>query len=120
MLADFWAGVDRTVDRPPAEAQRAQFATAIGEIGGNLIRYAYAGGPPGTLALCLRAWPDRLEAGFIDQGRPYEPSPPQPLRELDLLALDELPEGGFALALALARAALDTLDYQRTAAGDNC
>ena len=117
LLADFWSAVDHQVANPPITEQRAHFATAIGEIGNNIIRYAYAGGPPGSLTLCLRAWPDRLEADFADRGRPYEPKPPRPLRVFDEVTLDDLPEGGFGLALA--RAALDVLDYHRTPAGDN-
>jgi anti-sigma regulatory factor (Ser/Thr protein kinase) len=117
LLADFWRQVDRTIAQPPTDEQRAQFATAIGEIAGNIIRYAYADRPAGTLSLRLQAWADRLEAGFTDQGQPYIPAPVLPPRALDDLDLDALPEGGFGLALA--RAALDQLDYRRTPDGDN-
>ena len=113
----FWATLDREATVHPSAEQRARFATATIEIGGNIIRHAYAHDTPGPLALALRAWPDRLEAAFTDQGQRYEPRPLAPHTPLDELQIDHLPEGGFGLALA--RDALDALDYERTPDGLN-
>ncbi len=113
----FWATIDREATVHPTAEQRARFATATIEIGGNIIRHAYAEDAPGPLMLALRAWPDRLEAAFTDHGRFYEPRPVRPLAPLDELQIAQLPEGGFGLALA--RDALDALDYARTPEGLN-
>jgi len=118
LLDRFWATIDReaTSVHPSAE-QRARFATATIEIGGNIVRHAYDEDAPGPLALALRAWPDRLEAAFTDHGRPYAPRPAAPPTPLDEVQIDRLPEGGFGLALV--RDALDALDYTRTDDGLN-
>lgn len=117
LFGRFWTTIDRAALIHPGAEQRARFATATIEIGGNIIRHAYAEGESGRLALMLRAWPDRLEATFTDHGRPYEPSPPKPIEPLDDVQIAHLPEGGFGLALA--RDALDILDYERTPEGVN-
>ena len=44
------------------ETQRLRFATALIEIGGNIIRHGYAPGAAGTIELRLLAWADRMEA----------------------------------------------------------
>lgn len=119
LLARFWAQVDHVAPAPPSGDLRARFSTAVIEIGGNIIRHAYPTGAPGTLALRLLAWPDRLEARYTDTGIRYIPQPaaPEAPAAWDDTALDALPEGGFGLALV--RAAVDALDYERAADGVN-
>jgi anti-sigma regulatory factor (Ser/Thr protein kinase) len=119
LLARFWEAVAQA-NLPSPSGQRARFATAVVEIGGNIIRYAYPSGQAGGLELRLRAWPDRLEARFSDRGIRYEPpvvaSLPPTLASGDA-ATAPLPEGGFGLAIA--RATLDALDYDRSPDGEN-
>lgn len=118
LIARFWALVEQTAPVLPSHDLRARFATAAIEIGGNIIRHAYPAGEPGALELRLRAWPDRLEARFSDRGRRYDPPQPSPpAAAWDDTMLATLPEGGFGLALA--RSAVDALDYERTDAGEN-
>ena len=119
LLARFWAGLDPTPLSPPRD-QRARVVTAVIEIGGNIIRHAYPPGQAGALTLRLCAWPDRLEARYSDRGVRYEPAPdPQALPVIATgdEAVAPLPEGGFGLAIA--RATLDALDYDRSPGGEN-
>jgi serine/threonine-protein kinase RsbW len=130
-LERFWAAVDRSVPRPPDATWRQTFATAVAEIATNVIRHAYPGGGaaehPDAIRLDLRAYPDRAEATFADRGvayaAPETPTAPVGMPDTpvagavdpdDLLALAE---GGYGLALA--RAAVDELDYERSADGIN-
>ncbi len=90
-----------------------EFLTAVSEIGANVLSYAYEEGGPGEVELTLWLFPDCVEADFHDWGMPFVESPPNPLREsddpLDLIA--SLDEGGRGLAIA--RLALDSMDYER-------
>lgn len=124
VLAQFWAAL-KGIALPIPDEQRHRFETAVIEIAGNIIRYAYAQGDPGPLELALHAYPDYVKAIFTDYGRPFDrqdaltPAMPQ-LSELtddaeELLA--GLPEGGFGLALV--RMAVDRLAYERTPAKQN-
>jgi anti-sigma regulatory factor (Ser/Thr protein kinase) len=114
-LARFWRAVDATLSAPPTEVWRLQFATAVGEIAANIVRYAYPNGDAGTLCLRFRLHVDRVEAHLIDQGVPFRLTAPPP-RALSDDPM-ELPEGGYGLHIA--RAALDHVRYRRTAAGAN-
>jgi anti-sigma regulatory factor (Ser/Thr protein kinase) len=140
-LARFWAGVDRTVAHPPDALWRARFATAVAEIGANIIRH---GRPPTVrpqpMRLRLRAFRDRAEARFTDDGLPFNrqvPRPQSPTAGIDLNGVStgaasaagaiydpggpddalDIAEDGYGLQLA--RAAVDELAYSRTATGQN-
>ena len=118
LLARFWVLVERVAPVRPPDELRARFATAVIEIGGNIIRHAYPLGESGTLELRLRAWHDRLEARFTDRGVRYDPPPsPESPAVFDDGAVAALPEGGFGLALA--RSAVDALDYDRADDSEN-
>ena len=116
MLADLWREVDGIWSRPPDAAWRAQFATGVGEIGANIIQYAYPSDVPGMLALRLRVFDHRIEACFSDDGRPYEGDVAAHflLEPDDPLLLADSGRG-----IALARAAVDDLTYKRAPAGTN-
>ena len=141
-LARFWQAAGRTLARPPNTAWRLRFETAVAEVGANVVRHAYpAGAAPGPMALRLRAYADRVEARFADQGVAFVPPlqatigaaativetpfagcglalafpaapPTAPAADLSTL-----PEGGYGLALV--RAAVDELVYARTPGGEN-
>ncbi len=117
LLATFWQRVDTDLTPALFEARRTEFVTAIGEIAANIIRYAYPPVAPGEFTFCLQAWAHRVEAAFIDQGVSFNFTPPPPLLDLDGHDFDTLPEGGFGLALA--QAAVDSLEYHRSPAGKN-
>ena len=117
MLDRFWVAIDQAVAEPPDARWRQLLATALAEIGANIVRHAYpAGTAPGTMHLRLRAYDDRVEALFTDQGVAFV-DPAQPARPLPADDPLALPEGGYGLALA--RAAVDQLDYARTPDGRN-
>jgi serine/threonine-protein kinase RsbW len=140
-LARFWAAVARHHGTTPSGSWRAAFETAVAEVAANIVRHAYPGGAAGgTMRFRLHAYPDAIEARFADHGIDFRPhagagdavEPPRPppdrpptgppvpdgLDDLDgLLATADLAEGGYGLPLA--RAALDTLDYSRSAGGEN-
>jgi serine/threonine-protein kinase RsbW len=114
-LQQFWQISAAKQSRLSDPDWRSQFATALGEIAANIVRHAHPSpGEAGCLCLRLRLYPGRVEARFVDDGRPY----PGSLSVSALPILDDLPEGGFGLALA--RAALDRLRYRRTGNGVNC
>jgi anti-sigma regulatory factor (Ser/Thr protein kinase) len=117
LIARFWALVERAAPVPPSSDLRARFATAVIEIAGNIIRHAYPPGERGALELRLRAWPDRLEARFSDRGSRYDPPPSAVPATWDETVPEGVPEGGFGLALA--RSAVDALDYDRDDTGEN-
>ena len=97
---------------PPAR-WRDLFRTAVAEIAANIVRHAY---PPSQGArpfeLQVLVYDTCLVAQFSDHGVAWEPGSepviPDPL---------DLPEGG--LGLAVARGALDELNYRREADGTN-
>ena len=119
-LGRFWSKADATLASPPDTTWRLQFATAVAEIGANIVRHAYAGGTKeGAFSLCLRLRPDRIDALFIDWGSPFtmplEAFRPEKLANVDPLELHETGRG-----LLASLAALDLLQYRRTAGGTNC
>lgn len=127
LLAEFWAEL-KALPLPVPDEQRNRFDTAIIEIAGNVIRYAYAQGNPGSLELSLHAHQGYVEAIFTDWGVRYEPqdqsAPAIPsIPSIADLSADEeraiagLPEGGFGLALV--RMTIDRLEYERTPEGQN-
>lgn len=95
---------------------RAQFTTAVAEIGTNILRHAYDNLPVVSIGLRLRLYADCVEARLIDRGRPYTPRPPAVPEIPDDIAA--LAEGGFGLTIACA--AVDVLRYRRTTSGVNC
>ena len=115
-LARFWVAVQDAHPRPPDSAWRAQFETAVMEIVGNVLRHAY---PPahrgGNVKLRLRLYRDRVEALVTDRGVPFE----EPIATASVAGLDplDLPEHGYGLAVA--RAAVDQVEYSRRARGSN-
>ena len=101
--------------RPPDPTWRAQFATGVGEIGANIVQYAYSSETPGMLAFRLRVFDQSIEACFSDTGRPYErdiaAAEPEPI---DPMMLADSGRG-----IALAQAAFDHLTYEREPGGTN-
>jgi anti-sigma regulatory factor (Ser/Thr protein kinase) len=115
-LASLWREVAHLWPRPPDAIWQAQFATGVGEIGANIIQYAYAPDSPGSLGLRLRVFDQRIEACFSDTGQPYVASPDteEPDVDVDLPSLVESGRG-----IAITRAAVDELTYDRGEAGTN-
>lgn len=116
-LERFWNAVPGVLPNPPGHIWWLQFTTAVGEIGANIVRHAYPPGrEPGTMALRLRLYRDRIEARFTDCGEAciVPVAAPSPIADDPLL----LREGGFGLGIA--RAALDEFKYRRTRSGVNC
>jgi anti-sigma regulatory factor (Ser/Thr protein kinase) len=116
LLQQFWLAIERAVLGAGDQGWRAAFETAVIEIGTNIARHAYPR-PSGTetMQITLRGYSDRVEAVFCDRGIPLkEPPPSSPLESVDLL---DLPESG--IGLEIARAAVDRVEYERTADGSN-
>jgi anti-sigma regulatory factor (Ser/Thr protein kinase) len=119
-LEHFWQAVDVQMSHGPATTWRLQLSTAIGEVGANIIQHAHPPGTPPTMVdLRLRMFPDRVVVRFADRGVAYAGSlkaedadtAPEVGDELELM------EGGYGLAIA--RAALDVVQYRRTRQGTN-
>ncbi len=115
VLDRFWAAVEQALPQPPPEQWRLGFATAIAEIAANIMRHAYPErAAPGALSLRLQAYSDRMEATFTDWGIPFAPPA---AGETPPAGRETLAEGGYGLALV--RATVDRLDYDRSPAGEN-
>ena len=120
-LTRFWSEVDAVMHHPPDPAQRLRLETAAMEIATNIIRHAHPpGAPQGTMHLRLRAHADRIEILFTDHGLAFHPPEPaaRPAEAADEPAdLIAIPEGGYGLALM--RATVDEVDYERSREGAN-
>lgn len=57
-LERFWNLCDQVPHAPPHGVWRHKFTIAVGEIGGNIVRYAYADVPGGAIELRLRLLDD--------------------------------------------------------------
>lgn len=112
-LDRFWTRADATSAPPPASRWRLEFATALAEIVANVVKHA---APPHGVELRFELVPGRVEAHLRDDGLPYRERPAPAALPADV-ALDDLPEGGYGLALA--RGALDDLRYERRPDGTN-
>lgn len=100
LLEDMWAGSPDV-----SEVDRAMFETAVIEIAANIVQHSTAEGPV-NCNLTLEVYPERLDAHFRDDGLTAAVN-------LDTAAMpDALTESGRGLALA--KAAVDTLSYERT------
>lgn len=103
-LVRFWARL-----QPPAdESFKLLFSTAVAEIAANILEHARPGRRRLRLDLRLEAWPDRVEACFVDDGLPMAPKTKGQGAGARLLA-----ERGRGLGIALA--ALDQLTYESQA-----
>lgn len=130
-LDRFWSA-DATAHDEPDPRWRLEVTSSIVEVGTNIVDHAIPTAATATpIELCLRSYPDRVEARFLDRGLPYlaplrseraEPAGPAGSAD-DASAVDSggdvdgLPESGFGLTIA--RAALDTLEYHRSGRGTN-
>lgn len=117
-MAEYWRSVDAARCCGADAASRTLFDSAIAEIAGNIVRYAYPE-PTGDewFRIILLCFPDRIEAILLDQGVPYDLEPPA--RSADMRdALDDLDlDHGWGLPIAYA--ATDSLEYDRLPGGYN-
>ena len=117
-LARFWSEVDAVLHHPPDRAQRLRLETAAMEIATNIIRHAHPpGAPQGTMRLRLRAYADRIEILFTDNGLALRPPQPKKRPADEVTDPMEIPEGGYGLALT--RATVDEMNYERSPEGTN-
>lgn len=102
LLEDMWAGSPDI-----SGTDRVMFETAVIEIAGNIIQHGVGGGEgPVNCNLTLKLYADRLEAHFKDDGLSTHV-------DIDAAAMpDAFAESGRGLALA--KAAVDVLSYERT------
>jgi anti-sigma regulatory factor (Ser/Thr protein kinase) len=124
-LDRFWAA--DAAQSAPDPRWRHEVTSSIVEIGTNIVHHAIPAGATATpIELCLWSYPDRVEARFLDRGLPYLAPLGSPATGTDdeqasaadrTGDVDDVPESGFGLAIA--RAALDTLDYHRSGRGTN-
>ncbi len=125
LLARVWSDwLEEAADTMPDAAWQAAFATALGEVVGNVVRHAYESGT-GPVRIRVRRGRDRLIARITDRGIAYPGHlAPGSMREVatlesldDLEALLAIPESGYGLDLA--RAMTDLILYRRHDSGIN-
>lgn len=118
VLAEYWRSVDASRCCVADATWRALFESAVAEIAGNIVRYAYPE-PTGDdrFRITLQCFTDRMEAILLDQGVPYDLEPP--VRSADMRdALDDFDlDHGWGLPIAYA--ATDSLEYERLPGGYN-
>ncbi|MCH7481378.1 MAG: ATP-binding protein [Chloroflexi bacterium] len=115
-LDQFWAQMTSSLVSSMTDRWKLEFTTALAEICANVIQHAFAEPHrPGTMALLLRLYNDRVEAEITDDGAVFhegfataDPAPDQ---------VADLPESGRGLQVA--RALLDTLRYRRSQESEN-
>ena len=115
-LDQFWTQVNSSLVSSVTDRWKLEFTTAFSEICANVIQHAFAESlRPGTMALLLRLYSDRVEAEITDDGAVFHEelltADPVPRRDADL------PESGRGLQVA--RALLDTLRYRRSQESKN-
>ncbi len=115
-LALLWAAADRVLPSPPDPSWRGELATAVGEISSNIVRHAHPDDAEPDFEVHWRIDRSGVSVRFLDRGRPFAAHLPSALpasvpEDADAAILHEMPEGGWGLALA--RAALDDLRYDR-------
>lgn len=82
----------------------AQFISAFSEIFNNIAIHAYERSGDGEVTLTLLPGADHLELEIRDEGKAFD------ISKVQAPELESLPEGG--MGLHIARACLDSLDYQ--------
>ena len=115
-LDQFWAQVTSSLVSSMTDRWKLEFTTAFAEICANVIQHAFAESlRPGTMALLLRLYSDRVEEEITDDGAVFheefgaaDPAPG---------GVADLPESGRGLQVA--RALLDTLRYRRSQESKN-
>ena len=115
-LDQFWAQMTSSLVPSVTDRWKLEFTTAFAEICANVIQHAFAESlRPGTMALFLRLYSDRVEAEITDDGAVFHEEPAildsAPNQVADLL------ESGRGLRVA--RALLDTLGYRRSQESEN-
>lgn len=114
-LDQLWRRGEALVPSFPGERWRFEFVTAVVEIVANIVCHAYPAGAPDelrTVRLSFALRPDRIDAVLTDRGAAFVGDPDSAAPEADLLL-----ESGRGLALA--RALLDELTYERRPDGTN-
>ena len=115
-LERFWVRADGVTSGVPDVTSRLRFMTAVGEIAANIICHAYR---PATvenkIRLRLRLYGDRIEARLTDRGTVFTGSLDSTIAPASDPA--DVPESGRGLAVA--KAAVDELLYQRSPDGTN-
>ncbi len=124
-LSRFWEGVDRVLPDGPDELWRLTFATAVAEIGTNIVQHAYTDAClQGEIGFRLRLCFNGVEARFIDHGAAFlgKLNPPSPLESVTLsrsyLDVSSLPESGYGLVLV--QGLVDKVQYRRIRGCINC
>lgn len=100
-------GEVKTRDIASLDLQRAfdaQFISAFSEIFNNIAIHSYERSGDGEVILTLRPGTDHLELEIRDEGKAFD------IESVPAPELDALPEGG--MGIHIARACLDSLDYQ--------
>lgn len=112
-LAAFWSACD--AQGAPAGPWRDAFATALGEIVANSSKHACQSAPEAEISLLLTCDQHTVAAVVEDRCLPFTRGLDLPMPIADA-KLDVAEEGR---GLAIARALLDELAYQRTPDGTN-
>jgi hypothetical protein len=95
---------------PPGVVWRAEFETALAEIGANIVKHASPPEEPCRMRLEMGLYSDRIEAVFADNGLPAT------IPDESAAPADDQESGR---GLFIARRALDSVDYERTSDGEN-
>jgi anti-sigma regulatory factor (Ser/Thr protein kinase) len=116
LLADLWQRFPN--NERPSPAWQAAFITAVAEIASNIIRHSIpAEDDRARIHIATTRDSNIMRLVMTNPGRAFEEPSSDPTHQIDDPDPFDLPEGSYGLALA--RACLDTLQYERTITGDN-
>lgn len=86
-----------------------QIDLAIEELGNNVVRHGFEGGP-GELEITLNSDDELITLEIVDDGRPFNPLEDAPIPDVEA-ALEDRPIGGLGIHLVLTM--MDEMHYRR-------
>ncbi|MDE2997663.1 MAG: ATP-binding protein [Gemmatimonadota bacterium] len=86
-----------------------QIDLAIEELGNNVVRHGFDGGP-GEIEITLTSDDERITLEIVDDGRPFNPLEDAPEPDVEA-ALEDRPIGGLGIHLVLTM--MDEMHYKR-------
>ena len=82
----------------------------MAEVFNNVVEHAYLYAEDGEIDILVRLRNDRLRATITDKGRKFDGPPPLKVMDVENMAFEELPEGGFGWNLI--RTLMDKIEFE--------
>lgn len=99
------------------EEVRQELELVLAEALNNVVEHAYLFEEDGEIEIKILLTPDKLQATISDRGRKFDGPPPMVETDVENLAFEDLPEGGFGWNLI--QTLTDHVEFERRD-GTNC